>query len=244
MNRTAAYDLTIIVPLYNEEDNIARLVSRLAAFLPECSRKACVLFVNDGSTDGSAPLLREACESHPDFLYLELAENRGLSTALKAGFDACASPLLAYLDADLQTDPEDINLLLPHIGTHELVTGVRSARQDSAWKKVQSRIANAWRRMMTGDGARDTCCPLKLFQTSCAQALPMFRGMHRFFPALVRMQGGSYFEVDVAHRPRVAGKSKYGLLNRAWTGFVDCFAFRWMRSRRIRYSVSSQNLQA
>ena len=242
MNRTAAYELTIIVPLYNEEDNIVRLTERLTAFLPLCRRNACVLLVNDGSTDGSAALIHEACERHPDFFYLELAQNRGLSTALKAGFDACESPLLAYLDADLQTDPEDLNLLLPHIDAHELVTGVRSGRQDSGWKKLQARIANGWRRMMTGDGASDTCCPLKILRSEAARRIPMFRGMHRFLPALVLMQGGSYAEVPVRHHPRTAGKSKYGMWNRAWTGFIDCFAFRWMRKRQIRYSISAQNL--
>ena len=244
MNETGRYGFTIVVPVYNERENLGRLAERLAGYLPQCCRKACVLLVDDGSTDGSAEEIRRICAERPDFYYVAFERNRGLTAALKAGFDRCCSPLVGYIDADLQTAPEDFERLLAEIDGTDLVTGIRTGRQDSLSKKIQSRIANGWRRMMTGDGAVDTGCPLKVFRTEVAQQLPLFKGMHRFFPALVRMQGGSYFEVDVAHRPRVAGKSKYGMLNRAWTGFVDCFAFRWMRSRRIRYSVSSQNLQA
>jgi len=242
MNKTAAFEMTIVVPLYNEEDNLDRLAARLSDFLPYCLRKACVLFVNDGSTDGSAAKLHSLCAARPDFFCLELERNMGLSAALKAGFDACASPLAGYMDADLQTDPEDFNLLIGQIGDHALATGVRTDRHDSGWKKFQSRIANAWRRMMTGDGASDTCCPLKLIRSDYARRMPAFRGMHRFLPALVQLEGGTYVEVSVRHYPRTAGQSKYHLWNRVWTSFTDCFGYRWMKSRHFNYRIKTSNL--
>ena len=243
MNATRAYEFTIIVPLYDEKENLERLAERLAAYLPVCSRKACVLFVDDGSTDGSAEEIRRICAQKADFYYLSFARNRGLSAALKAGFDHCGSPLVGYIDADLQTAPEDFELLLAEIEGTDLVTGIRTGRQDSLSKKLQSRIANGWRRMMTGDGAVDTGCPLKVFRTEVARQLPLFRGMHRFFPALVLLrEGGSYRQVPVRAFPRTAGKSKYHLWNRLWAPFIDCFAYRWMKKRYTEYTVKDENL--
>ena len=243
MNATRAYEFTIIVPLYDEKENLERLAERLAAYLPVCSRKACVLFVDDGSTDGSAEEIRRICAQKADFYYLSFARNRGLSAALKAGFDHCESPLVGYIDADLQTAPEDFELLLAEIEGTDLVTGIRTGRQDSLSKKLQSRIANGWRRMMTGDGAVDTGCPLKVFRTEVARQLPLFRGMHRFFPALVLLrEGGSYRQVPVRAFPRTAGKSKYHLWNRLWAPFIDCFAYRWMKKRYTEYTVKDENL--
>ena len=243
MNRTADYELTIIIPVFNEEDNLHRLEERLSAFLPECSRKACVLFVDDGSRDGSLQLIREICSRQNDFLYISFDKNSGLSTALKAGFDYSESELVGYIDADLQTAPEDFNLLLKDIGEYSMVTGIREGRKDPLFKKVQSKIANGFRRMMTRDGAVDTGCPLKVFHTDVARRFPMFKGMHRFFPALVLLQeGGCYKQVSVRHFPRVAGKSKYHLGNRLLGPLADCFAYRWMRTRYPVYKVADSNI--
>lgn len=243
MNSTGGYNLTIIVPVYNEKDNMETLEARLSEFLPHCLEKACVLFVNDGSSDGSAAMIEEMCRRHDDFFYISLSGNSGLSAALKAGFDHCDSIHCAYMDADLQTDPEDFNLLLEHIGSYPMVTGIRSSRQDSIAKKMQSRLANAFRRLMTGDGAQDTCCPLKVLHTDYARRLPMFDGMHRFLPALMLLQeGGSYKQVCVSHHPRQAGESKYHLWNRLWRPFADCFAYRWMKKRYIEYKIDSEKI--
>ena len=243
MNSTSSYAFTIVVPIYNEEEGIPALEERLSSFLPACILKACVLFVDDGSTDGSAALIKEACARHDDFFYISFAHNAGLSAALKAGFEHCCSQYCGYMDADLQTAPEDFNLLLEDIGSYTLVTGIRTNRKDSGFKKLQSRIANGWRRMMTHDGAADTGCPLKVLHTDAAKELPLFKGMHRFIPALVLLQeGGCYKQVGVRHFPRVAGKSKYHLWNRLWGPFVDCFAYRWMKSRYSRYTIASTDL--
>ena len=147
------------------------------------------------------------------------------------------------MDADLQTDPEDFNLLLEDIASYAMVIGIRANRKDSFFKNLQSKIANGFRRMMTGDGAIDTGCPLKVLHTDVARRLPLFKGMHRFLPALVLLQDGcSYKQVPVRHYPRVAGKSKYHLWNRLWGPFADCFAYRWMKPRYINYKIGSSKL--
>lgn len=237
------YAFTIIVPLYNERENLPRLEERLGAYLQKSAlRPACVLFVDDGSTDGGSTLLEEVCARHDDFFFLRFARNCGLSAALKAGFDVCSSPYVGYIDADLQTDPDDFDLLLPYAADFAMVTGIRTQRNDGFVKRVSSKIANGWRRMMTHDGVADTGCPLKVLQTATARKLPMFTGMHRFLPALVQMAGGTVKQVPVRHYPRVAGKAKYHLFNRLWGPFNDCFAYRWMKKRFIDYTIEASKL--
>lgn len=243
MNKTADYRLTIIVPVFNEEDNMAALEERLAAYLPKAASKTCVLFVNDGSRDNSLNLIREACRRNPDFLYISLAQNSGLSAAMKAGIDVTESPLTGYMDADLQTTPEDFDLLLQYAGEYQLSMGIRANRKDSGFKKLQSKIANGFRRMMTHDGVQDTGCPLKIMHTDYARRVPFFTGMHRFLPALIQLQNGRVRQVPVRHFPRTAGVSKYHLWNRLVSPFMDCFAYRWMRKRYINYSIGENNLQ-
>lgn len=240
-NKTLHYRLTIIVPVFNEESNIDALEKRLEAFLPQALYKACVLFVDDGSTDESLKRIKAACGRHADFFYLALKRNGGLSAALKAGIDASESDYVGYMDADLQTAPEDFNLLLPYIEGYEIVTGIRAKRKDSFVKKMQSRIANGFRRMMTHDGVQDTGCPLKVIRTDCAKRIPFFTGMHRFLPALVLLQGGRVKQVPVRHFHRVNGVSKYHLWNRLISPFIDCFAYRWMKKRYINYQIAEEN---
>ncbi len=242
MNPTANYDFTIIVPVYNEEDNAAALEERLAAYLPTAARKACVLFVNDGSKDDSGRRIAEICSRQPDMFYISFERNCGLSAAIKAGFDAAESPLVGYIDADLQTAPEDFNLLLPYAGDFELVMGIRANRKDTGFKRLQSKIANSFRRFMTGDDAVDTGCPLKVLHTDVARRIPMFSGMHRFLPALVGLQEGRVKQVPVRHFPRTAGVSKFSLRNRLIGPTMDCFAFRWMRPRWYNYKIGDTNL--
>lgn len=243
MNKTNNYELTIIVPVYNEEDNMPVLEERLSAFLPNARRSACVLFVDDGSTDNSLNRIVEACSRHTAFFYLSLEHNSGLSAALKAGIDATESPYVGYIDADLQTAPEDFNLLLADIGDYELVMGIRADRKDTGFKKLQSKIANGFRRMMTHDGVSDTGCPLKIIHTDYAKRVPFFTGMHRFLPALILLQKGRVKQVPVRHFPRTAGVSKYHLWNRLVAPFIDCFAYRWMKKRYINYRVAEDNFR-
>lgn len=242
MNHTANYELTIVIPVYNEEDNLERVERELADFLPKALVRACVLFVNDGSKDGSLAKIKEICARQPDFYYISSADNHGLSTAVKAGIDTAESRLTGYIDADLQTNPEDFNLLLEHTADYQLVTGIRTKRKDTAFKRLQSKIANGFRRAMTGDTATDTGCPLKVMSSSYAKRLPFFDGMHRFLPALMMLEDGRFKELPVRHYPRTAGVSKYHLWNRLKGPFIDCFAYRWMKKRYIRYQIAEDNL--
>ena len=243
MNGTSEYSLTIVVPVFNEEDNIHNLEKALTDFIPSCKVKACALFVDDGSTDGSLAMIQEVCARNKDLFYISFSKNAGLSAAIKAGFDSTFSEYVGYMDADLQTTPEDFNLLLDGMREHTLMTGYRANRKDTAFKRIQSKIANGFRNMMTHDGAKDTGCPLKIIRTDAAKRIPMFKGMHRFLPALVLLQDGASFgQVPVRHFPRKAGKSKFHLWNRLWGPFADCFAYRWMKPRYINYSVGQSDL--
>ncbi len=240
MNKTADYQFTILVPIYNEEDNMDTLDERLRIYLPTCSRPACVLFVNDGSTDRSLEKIKEICSRSVAFYYISV-NHGGLSAALKAGIDFTESKYVGYMDADLQTAPEDFNSLLRYVDEYEMVTGIRTRRKDSVFKLIQSRIANAYRRMMTHDGMYDTGCPLKVMHTVNAKRIPLFDGMHRFLPALIQLQGCKVKQVPVRHFPRTAGVSKYHLWNRLAGPFMDCFAYRWMKKRYINYKVEASN---
>lgn len=242
MNKTGSYELCIIVPIYNEEDNMQRLEQELSSYLKKSSVKSCVLFVDDGSKDNSKKLIQEVCDRNEDLLYISFSKNNGLSAAIKAGIDVSDSAFVGYIDADLQTTPEDFELLLPHRNNYELVMGIRAGRKDSLGKKLSSKIANGFRRMMTKDGVEDTGCPLKIINTTYAKRIPFFTGMHRFLPALILLQDGHIKQIPVRHFERIAGKSKFHLWNRLTGPFMDCFAYRWMKKRYINYAIATDNI--
>jgi len=242
MNKTANYQFTIAIPVFNEEGNLKALEEALAAYLPTCPMKACVLLVDDCSTDSSLEMIRAMCSRHENFFYVCHSRRLGCSGAMKTAIDAIQSQYMGYTDTDLQTLPEEFDLMLPYAADYPLVAGVRSSREDGWRKKLQSRIGNGFRRMMTGDGARDSVCPMKVIQMEYARRLPMFNGMHRFLPALILLQeGGRYKEVMVTHRSRTAGKSKFNMFNRL-RGFTDCFIYRWMRRNWVTYTPGENNL--
>jgi len=233
--------LTIIVPVYNEEESLPTFFREMDSFLRRTPVKTVFLFVDDGSRDSSLSLIKEKCEQTQLVQYISLAANSGLSTAIKAGIDHSDTSLTGYIDADLQTKPEDFLKYFEFFPQYDMVNGIRQKRQDSLVKRLSSKIANSYRRKMINDGITDTCCPLKILKTSYARKLPFFTGMHRFIPALVQLEGGTVREVPISHYPRYAGTSKYHLLNRLVGPFFDTLAFRWMRSRHIRYSVADQS---
>ncbi len=234
-------EFTIIVPIYNEFENIERLSKTLADYLQKASLSAQVLFVDDGSKDGSVEAIRKICAENTDFNYLAFAENRGLSTAIKAGFDHTKTTYVGYIDADLQTTPEDFEKLLPFREDFAMVTGIRQSRKDSWLKNISSKVANSFRRMMVNDGIADTGCPLKVFRTELAQKLPFFNGNHRFYAALVQMFDEQVKEVPVRHFPRSAGEAKFGLRNRLIAPFLDCFHVRWLQKRHRNYTIKQNS---
>jgi glycosyltransferase involved in cell wall biosynthesis len=231
------FDLTILVPVFNEEGNIQRLEKELSLFVDSAGIRSKVLFIDDGSTDKSASLIESVCASNRYFNFIQLKGNQGLSTALKAGIDHTDTTWVGYIDADLQTSPKDFNELLKHIDSHDMVTGIRMHRKDSRMKKITSSLANSIRRCVTHDGISDTGCPLKVIRTSIAKKIPFFNGMHRFLPALVILEGGKVKEVPVPHYPRLAGKSKYHLWNRIWGPLTSLIAYTWMKKNYIRYQI-------
>ncbi len=234
------YSFTIIIPVYNEEENLERVADTFKKFLPHSINKAKVLFVNDGSSDNSQKIIENICASNEDFHFISFKENRGLSAAIKAGFDTTDTELVGYIDADLQTTPEDFNLLLKEISNYDLVTGVRADRKDSFVKNMSSTIANSIRRAFTDDGMDDTGCPLKVIRTDYAKRIPMFNGLHRFLPAMILLQNGRILQVPVRHFPRIAGTAKFGLWNRLLGPLMDCFAYLWMKKKYINYSIAKK----
>lgn len=234
------YEFTIIVPVYNEEENLERVEKELLNYTKIASKKTSILFVNDGSKDNSQVLIEAICNRHETFGFISFKENRGLSAAIKAGFDHVESPLVGYIDSDLQTDPKDFNLLLEHIDKYDLVTGVRADRKDKFVKNMSSKIANGIRRAFTHDGMDDTGCPLKVIKTDYAKRIPMFKGLHRFLPAMILLQNGKIVQIPVKHFPRMAGTAKFGLWNRLLGPLMDCFAYLWMKKKYINYEIKSK----
>lgn len=234
-------ELTIIVPVFNEKESLPPFFTEMDKFLALSPVPSQVLLINDGSTDGSDTLVKEKCCNSTTYKYLSLDRNYGLSTAIKAGIDACETSLIGYIDADLQTRPEGFLPYFEYFPRYDMVNGIRQKRKDGIVKRFSSRFANAYRRLMINDGIQDTCCPLKIMKTSCAKKIPFFTGMHRFMPALIKLQNGTVKEVPVLHYPRHAGTSKYHLWNRLIGPFFDTLAFRWMRSRHISYKIADRD---
>jgi len=235
------HKLTVVIPVYNEEDNLLRVEQEFLAYFKIASLATKVLFVNDGSSDNSQVLIEDICERSEQFEYIAFVQNAGLSAAIKAGFDYTETSLVGYIDADLQTTPEDFNTLLSEMADCALVTGVRADRKDSFVKNISSTIANGIRRSFTKDGMDDTGCPLKIIKTDYAKRIPMFRGLHRFLPAMILLQNGKIKQVPVRHFPRIAGEAKFGVWNRLIGPLMDCFAYLWMKKKYINYQVAKTN---
>ncbi|PCH78449.1 MAG: dolichol-phosphate mannosyltransferase [Flavobacteriaceae bacterium] len=233
------YQFTVIIPVYNEVDNLLRVEQEMLAFIKVAIKKTTVLFINDGSNDGSLKMIVEICKRNSDFQYVSFDKNYGLSTALSAGFHQCKTEFLGYIDSDLQTSPSDFNLLLEHASDYDLITGVRRNRKDTLIKKTSSLIANNIRKVFTHDGMEDTGCPLKVIKTASAKNIPMFKGLHRFLPAMILLQNGQIKQVTVQHFPRIAGEAKYGVWNRLAGPLTDCFAYLWMKKKYINYTLET-----
>jgi dolichol-phosphate mannosyltransferase len=229
--------LSVIAPAHNEAENLLRLVEETASALSSLRQTWEILIVNDASTDNSLQLLRQLKQKYPQLRVLSLPQRSGQTAALDAGLRQARGIFLATLDADLQNDPADIPRLLEVLYSQpfDLVNGWRSDRRDPWLRRVSTRIANATRNWLTHEQIHDSACGLKVFRRECLERLKLFNGLHRFLPTLVKMEGYRVIEVPVNHRPRVAGKAKYGVLNRVFKSLRDCFAIRWMQRRALRY---------
>jgi len=235
---------SIIVPIKDERDNLVPLVEGLLKTLrshpASRSRPFEIIFVDDGSEDGSSEVMDRLAATHPEVHTVHLDRNYGKTAALDAGFKQSAGDLIVEIDGDLQQDSNDILTLLPFTDTYDLVCGWRKERQDNLVRKISSRLANFVRNAFTHDGVHDTGCPLKIFRRAVLEKLYLFEGMHRFFPALTLMQGFTVKEVPVRHYPRIHGRSKFGVGNRLFKSLYDLVAVRWMQSRVLRYRYRDQ----
>ncbi len=236
MSDHSAPRITLIIPVYNEEPNIPALYRELVQAMRDLPWE--VLFVDDGSTDSGLSLLRKLADEDKRVRFISFAENRGQSAAFAAGFAEAEGEILVTLDADLQNDPADIpRMLETYEQGWDMVIGRRAQRRDTALKRYASRFANAVRNSLTNENITDTGCSLKIMRASMTKKLAMFRGMHRFLPTLMKLEGARIAEVDVNHRPRLHGVSKYGIWDRAWSGFCDLLAVRWMQRRHLSWRI-------
>ena len=233
-------DLSIVLPVHNEVDSLVALWRELASVLDATGRSAEVLFVDDGSTDGSTTLLRQIRDDDRRVRLVRLSVNSGLSAAFAAGFAHARGRIVVTMDADLQSDPADIPALLSALEGADAACGWRRLRHDPWIKRVSSRIANGVRARVLADQVNDGACSLRAIRRECLVALPPFHGFHRFIPTLLRQAGYIVAEVPVHHRPRRFGASHYGVRNRAWPAFVDMLGVRWLRSRRLHYEATEE----
>lgn len=230
--------VTLIVPVYNEEGNLRVLTDEIMAAMKRQPRTWELLFVDDGSSDGSLAEIQRLAFVHAPVRYLSLAENRGQSAAFAAGFAEGRGEIYVTLDADLQNDPADIPVMLNlYEQGCDMVVGWRARRRDGLLKRLSSRFANAIRNKLSRENIRDTGCSLKVMRASLCKGLPLFKGMHRFLPTLLKMRGATVAEMRVNHRPRHSGESKYGVWDRAFSGLYDLLAVRWMQDRSVNYRI-------
>ncbi len=228
-------ELAIIVPVFNEEDNVLPMLREVAAALNPTGRAWELVFVDDGSTDGTWRRIADARAQEPRVRGIRHLRNAGQSAAVWTGIQHTPTPLLATLDGDLQNDPAEIPRLLPLLAAVDFVCGDRSAnRRDSGVRKISSAVARWFRTTALGYDFRDTGCALRVFKRECVDGLTAFNGLHRFLPILVAGAGWKTREVPVNHRARVAGVSKYGVWNRVWRGLYDLIGVGWLMKRRLR----------
>jgi glycosyltransferase involved in cell wall biosynthesis len=233
-------DLSVVLPVYNEEENLPELWPELRDVLDGLPITYEVVFVDDGSRDRSAEIVRGFRDVDPRVRLVRLKENAGETAATDAGFKASRGRQVVVMDADLQNDPHDIPRMLRELERWDAVTGwrVRRGDGDSLVRRVSSRIANRIRNRLSDDTIQDSGCTFRAFRRECLRGLVLYRGFHRFVPTLLRMRGYRVLEVPVNHRPRRFGQSKYGVMNRALVAFADLLVVRWMKSRLLRYEVA------
>jgi glycosyltransferase involved in cell wall biosynthesis len=233
-------DLSVVIPVYNEEENLPSLWSELRLVLEPLNLAFEVVFVDDGSRDRSAELIRGFRETDLRVRLVRLKANAGETAATDAGFKSARGRWVVTMDADLQNDPHDIPALLSHLDRWDAVTGWRTNRGegDSVVRRISSRVANRVRNALSDECIQDSGCTFRAFRRECLRGLVLYRGFHRFIPTLLKMRGYRVIEVPVRNRPRRFGQSKYGVLNRVFVATADLLVVRWMKNRLLRYEVA------
>ena len=235
-----APELSVVIPVYNEVESLPLLVPAVVDTMEKIGRPYEVLLIDDGSRDGSFAKMVELKAACTHLRCIKFRKNCGQTAAMWAGFREARGGIVITIDADLQNDPADIPKLLAKMPEHDAVVGWRAKRNDPAWRLIQSRIANWIRNKLSGEQIADTGCSLKAYKRECVQKLKLYKGLHRFLPTLIKMEGYKVTEVVVSHRPREHGESKYGIGNRAIPALKDLLAVRWMKKRHIRYEIEEE----
>ena len=233
-------ELSIIIPVKDEEENIERLAKEVNEAMASVPYSWECIWVDDGSTDTTLSELEKMNKEDPRHQFVSLSKNYGQSAALHAGFSFAKGRLLATLDGDGQNDPRDLPLLVARLVEEgvDMVNGVRQKRRDSFIRKISSKIGNGFRNWLTGESVTDVGCSVRVFKHACAKNIPSFKGMHRFLPTLIRIGGCTkIIEMPVNHWPRKFGETKYGIGNRLWVGIMDTLAVRWMQYRMVFASI-------
>jgi dolichol-phosphate mannosyltransferase len=225
--------ISFVIPVFNEEENILPLFQEIKRVAGTLGHLYEVLFVNDCSTDNSLAVIKELAGRYDMVRCFSFPTNRGQSAALGAGFQEATGDVIITLDADLQNDPSDIPCMLSFYGDYDMVNGWRYQRRDTLSKRIGSRVGNYVRNRLTGETIHDTGCSLKIMRADMLKRIKMFRGLHRFLPTLMRIEGARVVEVKVGHRPRIHGVSKYTNYRRAIEGIHDLLAVRWMLRRYV-----------
>jgi dolichol-phosphate mannosyltransferase len=238
-------EISIVVPIYNEEACLPGVLEELRAALDQSGAGGEsvgaweAVCVDDGSRDRSAAIVEDLARQDPRFRLVQLERNSGQTAAFDAGFRVVRGRLVGMMDGDGQNDPRDFPRLVAALIERnvDMMCGIRQMRQDSWVRKLSSRIANGVRNRATGESVTDVGCSIRVWRRACFERIKLYEGMHRFFPTLFRIEGFTIGEIPVNHRPRTRGKSKYGIHNRLWKGLRDLFAVRWMQKRALRYRV-------
>ncbi len=229
--------LSVVIPVFNEAENVDPLVERLQSALAPLGEDWEAVFVDDGSTDSTLELLRRAQQRVPQIRVAHFRRNLGQTAAMAAGFRLARGSAVVTLDGDLQNDPAEIPRLVEMLKDWDCVCGIRVRRQDSGWKRLSSRIGNGFRNWATGDNIVDTGCTLKAFRRGALERVELYRGMHRFLPTLLKMRGCRVTQVPVSHHPRLHGQTKYGTWGRMVKGLADVWAVRWMKKNVINFQA-------
>jgi glycosyltransferase involved in cell wall biosynthesis len=237
-------EVSIIIPVKDEEETVDILANEINSAMNNGSFSWECVWIDDGSTDTTAEKLKKLNNRDSRHRFVLLALNFGQSAALSVGFQSALGSIIATLDGDGQNDPADIPLLIEMLRKQgaDMVNGVRQKRHDTFVRKISSKIANSFRNWVTGDKVTDVGCSVRVFRSKCVDGIPLFKGMHRFFPTLVKMRGFAHtVESPVNHRPRMGGKTKYGIQNRLWVGLADLAAVKWMQSRLVFPELQSRS---
>ena len=232
--------LSVVIPVFNEEENVGPLNAELMEVLQVLNKTFEIIYVDDGSKDNSYALLKELQKSYPSIRIIKFRKNSGQTAAFDAGINAALGEIIVTMDADLQNDPHDIPKLLEKIGDADAVCGWRQKRNDTFVRRLSSRIANSVRNRLSEETIHDVGCSLKAFRSVYAKKMKLFTGMHRFFPTLIKMDGGTVAEMPVNHRPRRFGTPKYNIRNRVVRSFIDLLAVCWMKKRKLTYEIEEQ----